>query len=232
MSGTAAKFGLEFETNNGSARQTVAITNLVVAGWTGRDEDAVRHHIEELAALGVPRPKTTPIFYRVSVSRLTLSDDVEMVGSATSGEAEIVLLQTDRQLWVGLGSDHTDREAEAHGITLSKQLCDKPIAPRFWSFDEVKGHWDQLVLQSFIDEGGSSVRYQDGTVASLRSPDDLIHRYTGGSGLADGTAMFCGTHAAIGGIRPALKFTMRLSDPVLGRMIEHSYTINCLPIEG
>ncbi|MGA8316723.1 MAG: DUF2848 family protein, partial [Bradyrhizobium sp.] len=31
------------------------VATLVVAGWTGRDEAALRHHIEELAAIGVPR---------------------------------------------------------------------------------------------------------------------------------------------------------------------------------
>ncbi len=36
---------------------------LVIAGWAGRDETAVRRHIEELAELGVPPPSRTPLFY-------------------------------------------------------------------------------------------------------------------------------------------------------------------------
>ena len=43
----------------------VAIEQAVVAGWTGRDPAAVEKHIKELEALGVKRPATTPIFYRV-----------------------------------------------------------------------------------------------------------------------------------------------------------------------
>ena len=31
---------------------------LIIAGWTGRDADKVQEHIEELAAIGVPKPST------------------------------------------------------------------------------------------------------------------------------------------------------------------------------
>ncbi|MXZ98678.1 MAG: DUF2848 domain-containing protein, partial [Acidimicrobiaceae bacterium] len=35
---------------------------LVVIGYAGRDRAAVEHHIDELAALGVPRPASIPLF--------------------------------------------------------------------------------------------------------------------------------------------------------------------------
>ena len=38
----------------------------MVAGWTGRDSAAIEHHIEELAALGVPRPSSVPLYYRMA----------------------------------------------------------------------------------------------------------------------------------------------------------------------
>ncbi|MBV8744353.1 MAG: DUF2848 family protein, partial [Xanthobacteraceae bacterium] len=43
---------------------------LIVAGWTGRDEASLRHHIEELAAIGVARPSTVPVFYRNAVNNV------------------------------------------------------------------------------------------------------------------------------------------------------------------
>ena len=119
----------------------IAIDQAVVAGWTGRDAAAVEKHIKELEALGVKRPATTPIFYRVSAARLTTGDAIEAVGDASGGEVEFVLLQHAGRLWVGTGSDHTDREVEKYGVTVSKQMCDKPIAPAFWPFDEVAPHW-------------------------------------------------------------------------------------------
>jgi hypothetical protein len=42
--------------------------------------------------------------------------------------------------------------------------------------------------------------------------------------------MYCGTVAAIGGIRPATRFEMELEDPVLGRTLKHAYDINVLSV--
>src|SRR5215470_20332233 len=58
-------------------RYDAAIEQAVIAGWTGRDQAAVEKHIAELAVLGVKRPATTPIFYRVAASRLTTDDSIE-----------------------------------------------------------------------------------------------------------------------------------------------------------
>ena len=48
-----------------------------------------------------------------------------MLGPDTSGEVEPVVVALADGLWIGLGSDHTDRKAETMGIALSKQLCGK-----------------------------------------------------------------------------------------------------------
>ena len=44
--------------------------------------------------------------------------------------------------------------------------------------------------------------------------------------------MFCGTFAAIGGIRPASRFDFEISDETLGRTISHGYDCVSLPILG
>src|SRR5690242_20682012 len=86
-----------------------AIRNLVIAGWTGRNVAALEAHIKELEELGVPRPKTVPIFYRTAVSLLTTASSIQAVGDMSSGEIEFVLYCLADRLWLGLGSDHTDR---------------------------------------------------------------------------------------------------------------------------
>jgi hypothetical protein len=207
-----------------------AIQTLVIAGWTGRDEAAVRHHIEELAAIGVPPPSSVPVFYRVAAANLTTAARLQVLGPDSSGEAEPVLLSLPEGLFLGLGSDHTDRKAEAAGIALSKQLCGKPVARALWRFEEVEGHWDQLELTSTITEGGAEVTYQRGRLSAMRHPRDLLARRPGGPGLPPGTAMFCGTLGAIGGIRPSSRFAMRLHDPVLNRTLDHAYDIDVLPV--
>jgi hypothetical protein len=211
---------------------TIAVANAVIAGWTGRDAAAVEKHIKELEELGVKRPASTPIFYRVSAARLTCASEIEAVGEASGGEAEFVLLQHGGRLWVGTGSDHTDREAEKYGVTVSKQMCDKPIASQFWAYDEVIPHWDRLILRSHVVEGGERKLYQEGAVSAMRHPQDLLERHAKDAKLAEGTMMFGGTLAARGGVRPTQEFIFELEDPVLGRKIAHAYRVRTLPILG
>ena len=209
-----------------------AIKNLVVAGWTGRNTAALEAHIKELEAVGVKRPKSVPIFYRNAVSLLTTADNIQVMGDKSSGEVEFVLYALDDGMWVGVGSDHTDRKAETINVTLSKQMCGKPVGPALWRYDEVKPHWDKLTLRSFVPDGGGRRLYQEGPVTNMRAPEELIKLYTGGDKLAPGTAMFCGTFAVHGGISSSGTFDMELEDPVLGRKLTHSYRIEPLPDEG
>ncbi len=212
--------------------ETVTIHQLVIAGWTGRDQAAVEHHIKELEALGIARPATTPIFYRAAASRLTTAGAIEATGGDSSGEVEFVMVAHKGALFVGIGSDHTDRKVETYNVTVSKQMCEKPVAPELWAFDDVAPHWDKLILRSWACEGGARTLYQEGSVAAMRPPAELIARYTDGKGLPDGTLMFCGTLAAKGGIRPAPRFEFEIEDPVRGLTIRHGYDIKTLPVMG
>ena len=198
-------------------------TELVIAGWTGRDAAALSKHIKELEEIGVKPPKTTPIFYRVAASLFTFSNEIQVSGPDTSGEVEFVLMR-EKELRVAVGSDHTDRKAETIGVSLSKQLCAKPVSRESWRYDEVKPHWEKLMLRAWAD----GELYQEGPVTAMRSPEDLMGRHP----LKPGYAMFCGTLAAKGGIRPAGRFTMELEDPVLKRKLRHEYRIQVLPVEG
>jgi hypothetical protein len=223
---------LDLQSGAAATRRDVAIDDLIVAGWTGRDAAAVEKHIKELEALGVKRPATTPIFYRASAARLTTDAEIEVVGERSGGEVEFVLLQHAGRLWVGTGSDHTDREVETYGVTVSKQMCDKPVAPAFWAFDEVAPHWDRLILRAHVTENGGRVLYQEGSVAAMIDPNSLLARYSKDGRLADNTLMFCGTLAARGGVRPTAHFAFELEDPVRQRKITHAYAVRRLPILG
>jgi hypothetical protein len=207
------------------------VRDLVIAGWTGRDVAALEKHIRELEAIGVKRPKTTPIFYRVAASLLTSDNTIEVLGDQSSGEAECVVYGRDDGLFVGLGSDHTDRKAETVGVSLSKQMCAKPVSREVWRLEDVAAHWDRLILRSNVGTEGRRRLYQEGPVAAMRPPTELFKLYCGGL-LPVGTAMFCGTLAVHGGITPSETFEMELEDPVLGRKITHSYRVKTLPDQG
>lgn len=221
------------ETRGGERPLPALIETLVIAGWTGRDAAAVEAHIAELERLGVKRPVTTPIFYRVAASLLTTAPLIEVAGPDSSGEVEPVVLSLGNGLWVGVGSDHTDRKAESAGITLAKQLCAKPISERLWPYAEVADHWDALVLRSYATRAGRRTLYQEGPAAALRAPQELIAKYMNSQGnLPAGTAMFCGTLAVHGTIEGAERLELELEDPVLQRRLRHDYRVRILPVAG
>ncbi len=211
---------------------TLPIDQAVIAGWTGRDPVARDKHIAELEAIGIARPASTPIYYRVSARRLTTTDSIEVCGDQSSGEVEFVLIGWQGRLFGGVGSDHTDRKGETYSVTVSKQMCDKPIGSVLWELEDVIGHWDQMILRSFAWIDGARVLYQEGTLDAMLPVKELIARGFGDKGFPDGCAMFGGTFAAKGGIRPASRFEFELVDPVLKRSIRHAYDVIVLPVLG
>lgn len=210
-----------------------AIHHLALAGWAGRNRAAVEAHIYELEALGMPRPSRTPIFYRAAASLVTTATAIQVVGTETSGEVEFVIVPRADGVWIGLGSDHTDRALETTNVALSKQMCAKVVAPTLWRFDDIAAHWDSIELRAWAHRGGDRELYQEGTLASLLPVNDLLSRYaTDGETLTIGGALFSGTIATVHQIAPADEFEMEMSDPMLGRRISHHYRVETLPVNS
>ncbi len=204
----------------------VEITQGIVAGWTGRDRAAVDHHIAELAELGVSPPSQVPLFYPVSRSLFTQATEIDVLGPDTSGEIEPLLLNYRGRLWLGIGSDHTDRALETVSVAASKQCCPKPVGSELWPLADVSEHLDDIELHCEIVEDGRPVIYQTGQLSNIQPIDRLVTRVE----LSEGGAMLCGTIGAIGGVRPALSYRMSLHDPVLNRTLSLDYTVNVLPV--
>lgn len=217
---------LEFQTSHGRPL-SLTVRDCVIAGWTGRDKAALDHHIEELAALGIPGPSEVPLYYRVGAGMLTQAYHVQVLGGDSSGEVEPVLIAAEDGLWLTVGSDHTDRRVEAYSIAVSKQMCPKVVGRTAWKLDEVIDRLDTLTLESRVMIDGKEHVYQTGTLAMIRPLMELVETY---GGLAAGTVMMCGTVPVAGGIRPADRFSMRLSDPETSMAIDHAYDIETLPI--
>ncbi|SSW66340.1 hypothetical protein AVE30378_02070 [Achromobacter veterisilvae] len=221
-----------FQIEGSQPRQVaVEFNTVIVAGWAGRDMAAIEHHIEELAAIGVPRPSSVPLYYRIAANQLTQDETVQALGEESSGEVETFVFAADGEMYVSIASDHTDRKLETYSVAMSKQVCVKPVARSAWRLADVADYWDELVIRSYIVENGVEVLYQEGPLASLRTPRDLIAGYTGGAdALPEGAGMTCGTVGAIGGIRPSVDFTMELHDPRRQRSLRHRYHVETLPV--
>lgn len=217
------KTTMRFMTAQGE--REIQIRHLIIAGWTGRDRAAVQHHIDELAEIGVSPPSDVPLFYRGSRNLLTIEEDIDVLGAHSSGEAEPLLIRENGRVWLGLGSDHTDRKLEAASVAASKQICAKPCAAELWDYESCLPHLDQIEIRSWIEENGSWGLYQEGTLAQILPLDQLLDA----ADLPDGGAMLCGTFPAIGGVRPSPGFRAEIRDPVQGRSISLKYSARYLP---
>jgi Protein of unknown function (DUF2848) len=208
----------------------VMVSRLVIAGWAGRDAHDVEHHIRELEALGVKRPASVPTFYKLAPALLTTEGAIDVVGAHSSGEVEVVLIQTASDgLLVGIGSDHTDRRVESYDVAVSKQMCAKPVSAALWRYADVAPHWDSLIARSWrIDGDADPVLYQEGTLARLLRPDELIERGFGAAAMPPGSAIFCGTQAVLGELSAGAGYELELHDPVLGRSLRHRYMVDAL----
>ena len=217
-------------TIDGRASIEVKVNRLVIAGWAGRDARDVEHHIRELEALGVKRPASVPTFYLLAPALLTTGDAIDVVGTHSSGEVEVVLIQSANEgLLVGIGSDHTDRRVESYDVAVSKQMCAKPVSTALWRYADVAPHWNSLIARSWrIDGDAAPVLYQEGTLARLLRPEELIKRGFGAAAMPPGSAMFCGTQAVLGELSAGVGYKLELHDPVLGRSLWHRYRVDAL----
>ncbi|VWD45012.1 hypothetical protein BLA50215_05676 [Burkholderia lata] len=210
------------------------IERVVIAGWAGRDPAAIRAHIDELAALGVAPPSTTPCFYRVSAALLTQAPSIGVLGARSGGEIECVLADSPAGTLVTVGSDHTDREVEAYGVAVSKQVCAKPLGRDAWLYAEVADHWDAIEMRSWlISRDGARAAYQHGAASGLLAPDVLWQRFDDRRTMPARCAMYGGTvavHGAIAAMGDGDAFEMELHDPVLGRSLRHRYAVEVLPV--
>jgi hypothetical protein len=215
--------------NDGNTR-SFAADRLIVAGWVGKDAKALQSHIKELQELGVAPPGRTPTYMSLSPQLLTTGNEIQVIAPTSSGEVEAVIFaHADGELFVGVGSDHTDRDFEKYSIPASKQMCGKVVAPEVWPMVEVSDHLDEIILRSWIIRDGRETLYQEGKLATNRSLQSLQHGIPADC-LRSGESycMFCGTFAALGGLCCSDMFSFAMEDPVLKRTIRHSYRVQVL----
>jgi hypothetical protein len=189
---------------------------LIIAGYTGSDAEQVWAHIGELQAIGVTAPPEVPMVYPVDWSLLTTAPSISVVGPGTSGEAEPVFVRHRGAWYLGVGSDHTDRELERESVHESKNACPKPMSgtvitlgvdPAAGGFD---AGWKAVGLTSAVD----GIDYQRGTLAAIRVPSDLLPRVLKTVSPDEDLVVFCGTVPLIDGqFRSGCQFGCQLSVP-------------------
>jgi hypothetical protein len=208
---------------------TLTVREVLLAGYTGRDRDAVMDHIRELEEIGVAPPPRVPMVYTVAPELVTTADAIEVNAAETSGEAEICLALYEQELLVGVGSDHTDRKAEAVDVARSKTLCAKVIGQRFWRVTDLRDHWDEIELRSWTWEGESRHLYQRGTLGEFLRVLELLREVRdGGHPDLSERLIFGGTLPTIGGLAYGTRFEAELRDPLLNRTLTCAYDVRTL----
>ncbi|TCP51843.1 uncharacterized protein DUF2848 [Tamaricihabitans halophyticus] len=201
---------------------TITPKQLVVAGYTARDADAVAEHIAELAAIGVPAPDTVPTFYDLDPALITTESALSVTGPSTSGEAEPVVIRHNGHFYLAIGSDHTDRALERADIAKAKAACPKPLGESVIDLgtDLSIPDWDSVEMDSSVD----GQPYQRGSLSALRHPSEIVDLMP--AALRDGTGdlvLFCGTLPLIGGaFIHGSAWQVRLGLPD-GRTLRHTY---------
>ncbi len=215
---------------SGNQDLSVPLKGAVICGYTGRDQAAVQKHVAELEKEGIPPPPSVPMYYPKPAWGLSVGDEMHVLGAETAGEVEFVLLPQGAKTYVGVGSDHTDRNLEKVDIPKSKQVCPSMFSRTLWDLDDVKDHWDRLEFRSWATCAGKKVLYQQSTVACLLPPDELLARVRARvRGDLAGLVIFSGTSALLtGGFVFAERFEGELSDPVLQRAIRIDYAVHTL----
>lgn len=206
----------------GSA-ETITLTDFrgIVAGYTGRDMAAVQHHIDELAAIGVAPPPEIPMFYPVDAELFDSCGEHPGSVNLTSGEIEPLYIRHNGRFYLGIGSDHTDRDLETKDIGASKRACPKPVAAQVVALDGL----GSLCLDGCTARSWADGRpYQEGTLDGIRTPADIVELLLERTDIGDQDFL------CLGGTLPLLdgkfidgtEWRLELAFPD-GTTLEHTY---------
>lgn len=219
---------LLLETKDGERTLNFNVKKLVNAGRSGRDQEAVQKHLEELRKAGANVGSEFPIFWPKTSDRITTDSEFEVLpGTVSSGEVEFVLLVEKDTIYVGIGSDHTDRGIQKTDLVAAKEIYYNVMAPKVWLYEEVKEYWDDLVMRSWVEEEGKRQLYQEGKLKEILTPEKILEEVRSRiSDNLDGLAVFSGTHPTLSGsLSYSPYFEVELKDEKRGRSLHHTYRV-------
>jgi 2-keto-4-pentenoate hydratase/2-oxohepta-3-ene-1,7-dioic acid hydratase in catechol pathway len=219
---------LRFTLPDGTERP-IDIRYALNAGYAGRDTAQVQHHVDELAALGVPAPTRIPTLYPLSSTLVSRPEVVQVAHAKTSGEAEWALIVGDGpdDLLLTAACDHTDRALEVHGVAWSKQSAPDVLGDVAWPLAGVEDELDRFTLKAWVRHGDTEQLIQDGSPAQLLPPAYWVKEL--GDLLRPGTVLLSGTIPMIAGVDQfAGGWRVELTDP-RGLTSRVEYTVEQLP---
>jgi len=150
------------------------IENIYICGYTSRDKQALKAHIEELEKIGVTPPEKTPMLFKKANLNVSINADIRVISDDTSGEAEFFIYLQNDKIYIGVASDHTDRGMEQYDVEKSKQICPVVLSEVVWEYSKIK-EWESLNLKSWVLQGNEKILYQAASVKIFMKPEEIIN---------------------------------------------------------
>lgn len=222
---------IRFQLEKGSEVKDLDIVydDLYEIGYAGRNIEKTMEHIKELEErFGVPAPKLIPTIFQTSNMLLTHDLDIHFVGHDTCGEVEYVIITQGEKIYIGIGSDHSDRKVEGDNVLKAKQICPKPIGYKVWDYDDVKDHWDDILLHSYQVVDGKEELYQEGGVKDILPVEKILTEMHKRIGACKNTVIFSGTVPVKNGFVFGDRFRGEIIDPVLNRKLTFQYNVHAI----
>ncbi len=218
----------------------------------GRDLQATNTGLDEIRAKGYKVHPAVGICFR---SRYLITNEaaIEVQGPQTSGEVEFVALVHDGEAFISVGSDHNDRSlgelwtpmlGKVFDTAKTKQMVPAVVAREAWPYEDIRDHWDEIVLRSSITVGGQRVPYQEFRLTNLLDLEYYLNRCSwlgeDGSVLLGGSGdllssvpdnVYQGQTTLEGVVFPN-DFHIEMEDSALRRAITHSYSVHSLEEPG
>jgi hypothetical protein len=217
-----------------------------------RDIEATKAGLEKIRAKGYQMHPPAGVCFR-SRYLITNEDTIEVQGAQTSGEVEFVAVRHQGQIYISVGSDHNDRSVEdmwtamlgkVYDSAKLKQLAPSVVAREAWPYEDIKDHWDEIILRSYVTANGQKIPYQEFPLSNLLDleyyldhcpwlGEDGSFLLGGSSDLVDELPkdLYQGQSTMEGVVFPP-DFHCQMIDPVLDRNIAHSYAILALDEPG
>ena len=153
----------------------VEVRRIGCSRHAARDVDATIAGIAETRSKGYAMHPHAGVCFR-SRYLLTSEAAIEVQGAQTSGEVEFVALRHSGEIYISVGSDHNDRSLGEMTTTMLGKVCDsakmKQLAPaavasKAWLYEEIKDHWDDIVLRSYVTVDGERTMLQEFSLSNL-----------------------------------------------------------------
>lgn len=209
------------------------IANLGMASREPPASDVLEAQLKSMADAGVSRPPERPTIVPKPAHLITTSRTIQVNAANTAGESEFVLFPQADRTYVGVGNDHKDRDLDRGTMHKANSSCPSVVSDHVWVLDEIRDHWDELELRSWVEVDGALREHQRATLLEFMEPETILERVDRRTRQPiRGTAIWSGTvsvgEAVIDPFPEVISgpfYLVQLYDPVLERRLLSQYDV-------